>query len=55
MRKLTIKAGGGAIRIKAKGQGERLGLPALPLAGPLTAQLVDGVGGCYGSTSPGAD
>jgi hypothetical protein len=55
MRKLSIKAGGGAVRIKAKGEGERLGLPALPLEGPLTAQLLDGAGGCYGSTSPSAD
>lgn len=50
VRKLTIKAGARNVRIKAKGQGERLGLAELPLAGPITAQLVGDGSACYGST-----
>lgn len=49
MAKLMVKAGG-ALRMKAKGQGARLGLPPLPLVGPITVQLIDGGSGCYGST-----
>jgi predicted acyl esterase len=55
IRKLTIKAGRGALRIKVEGQGARLGLPALPLDGPLTVQLLDWASRCYGSTFSSGD
>jgi hypothetical protein len=49
MRSVVVSRRGA--RVAAEGQGEKLGLPVLPLADlPVTLQLLDAEGGCRGAT-----
>jgi hypothetical protein len=49
VRRLVLKAGAGKAKAKLKGDGALLTLPSIPLAQPVTVQLVNGRGACFES------